>query len=267
MLTSTKDNIPKITRLNDCYVVSDFDRTLTVGNSKTSWALLSSTDFLPESYKREREAYYDYYRPIEIDTSLPFAYRLEKMNEWYRKHINLFVKYQLKEEFIKTSVSNHKTMAFREGAKEWLKFLYINHIPLIIISAGVGNFIEEFLQQEGCLYDNIYISSNMIKFENGLATGIENNVIHSLNKNEVSLPVDIKERLKDRKQVILLGDQYDDIRMVEEEKRSDTIRVGWLVEESNTSIFQKAFDIILSNDETYNTLGKKLFKNYEVKER
>ena len=262
MIQVIKPNFEPISDLSDCYVVSDFDRTLTVGNSKTSWSLLSDTHFLPEAYKEERQKYYDYYRPIEVDTSLPFTYRLDEMNSWYRKHIRLFVKYGLKESFIDTTVRDAKTMQFREGAKEFLIFLQKHQIPLIIISAGVGNFIESFLKQEDCYFDNIYISSNMIRFENGVAVGIHNNVIHSLNKNEVSLPEKIKAKLEGKNQIILLGDQFDDIRMVEEEKRAHTIRVGWLVEPQNEKVFKESFDFVLSNDESYQQLGKTLFKNY-----
>ncbi len=253
----------KIDTFDRLYVVTDFDRTLTVGNSKTSWSLLSDTSYLPESYKQERQAYYDYYRPIEVDTSLPFSYRLEEMKEWYHKHIELFVKYQLKEAFIKSTVKDANTMQFRPGAKEFLIFLHERHIPLIIISAGIGNFIASFLEQEECYFDNIYISSNQIKFENGIAVGVEDNIIHSLNKNEVSLPDAIKEKIKGRDQILLLGDQIEDTFMVEEEKRDHTLRVGFLLHPKDLETFKQYFDVVLENDTSYQELGNLLFKTYK----
>lgn len=255
----------KILPLNnkDVYVVADFDRTFTVGNSKTSWSLLASTDLLPKEYIEDRQLLYDKYRPIEIDTTMSFEYRLEQTKTWFKLHAELFVKYKLKEKFIQEIVRNKGIMKFRDGAKNFLKYLYENDIPLIIISAGVGNFIKEFLEKEGCYYSNIYISSNMLKFEEGIAIGVESNIIHSLNKNEVSLPNNIKKRLENRTKIILLGDQIDDIRMVSEDKREDTIRIGFLIDSNNRDIYEKHFDIVCEDSVSYDKIGGKLFENYK----
>ena len=39
------------------------------------------------------------------------------------------------------------------------------NVPVIIVSAGIKNVIEEFLITEKCYFDNIYILSNLIKFK------------------------------------------------------------------------------------------------------
>lgn len=247
----------------DVYVVADFDRTFTVGKSQTSWSLLASTDLLPKEYIEDRQALFDKYRPIEIDTTMPFEYRLEQTKIWFKLHAELFVKYKLKENFIQEIVRDKDIMKFRDGAKNFLKYLYENDIPLIIISAGVGNFIKAFLEKEECNYSNIYISSNMLKFENGVATGVENNIIHSLNKNEVSLPEGVKKSLENRSQIILLGDQIDDTRMVSEDKRENTIRIGFLIDSNNREVYEKHFDIVCEDKISYDMIGRKLFKNYK----
>ena len=64
-------------------------------------------------------------------------------------------------------------------AKRFMKFLSKKSIPLIIISAGIGIFIECFLKNNNCLYDNSYIFSNKIVFENDISVGVENTIIHS----------------------------------------------------------------------------------------
>ena len=221
MITYNKEKLEKINNWIDStiHVVTDFDRTITVGNSESSWSVLSKSNLVPEEYVKERQEFYNYYRPFEIDEALDYETKNKLMIEWWNKHINLFIKYKLKESVINDAARNLRVMSFREGAKEFLESMRDRNIPVIIISAGIGNFIEQFLIKNNCNFDNIYIIYNFIKFEDGIAVGVCENVIHSLNKNEVSLPDNIKELIKDRPNIILLGDSISDIKMVKEEDR------------------------------------------------
>ena len=144
-----KDEIRKFLPINDLsnlFVVADFDRTITNGNSKTSWSILSESSLVPKEYKNERQEFYNYYRPIEVDESLDYEYKASQMKEWYQKHIGLFVKYKITEEIFKNAATDLRIMEFRPGAKEFIKLLHDNNIPLIIISAGIGNFIETYFE-------------------------------------------------------------------------------------------------------------------------
>jgi len=219
-----------ITDFDDWYVVTDFDRTITNGHSMTSWSVLANSNLVSEDYIHDREALYRKYRPIEIDEGMDFFRRSELVKKWFLKHIQLFIKYQVKEELFLEVARNHQVMEFRRGAKDFFRFLNEHNIPVIIISAGIGNFIKLFLESNGCYYDNIYISSNMITFKSGVADSVEGNVIHSLNKNEVSLPDDIKNRLNKRKNVLLLGDQISDLKMVCDDVHDEVLKVGFVTE-------------------------------------
>ncbi len=238
------------------YVVADFDRTITNGSSKTSWSILSTSDLVPKEYKDERNALYEKYRPIELDESMDSVERNELVKEWFIKHIELFVKYKITEEIFEDAASNLRIMEFRKGAKDFIDFLHDNKIPLIIISAGIGNFIECFLKHNNCCYDNIYISSNKIIFKNGIASGVDKNIIHSLNKNEVSLPKEIKKMLNKRNNVILLGDQVSDLKMIDRNKHNEIITIGFLTKE-NTSIeiFNKSFDLVSTHGDYLEVLN------------
>ena len=190
-----KDKLP-IKNLNDIYILTDFDRTITNGNSKTSWSILASSNLVSPVYAKERQELYDKYRPVEIDETMDFEKRSNLVKEWFQKHAELFVKYKITKEVFDKAASDLRIMEFRPGAKEFLKFLHENSVPVIIISAGIGNFIETFLKLNDCYYDNIFISSNMIEFKNGIASKVGENIIHSLNKNEVSLPNEIKKQIE-----------------------------------------------------------------------
>lgn len=257
---TVKDLLP-IQNSNNLYVVADFDRTITNGSSKTSWSILANSDLVPQSYIQERQELYEKYRPIEIDTTLPTDFRMRMMKEWFQNHIELFVKYKISEEVFEKAATDLRIMEFRSGAQEFLSFLHQNHIPLIIISAGIGNFIETFLKRNHCYFDNIYVSSNKILFENGIANGIGKNIIHSLNKNEVSLPIEILKEIQTRKQVILLGDQVSDLNMVDKTLHDNVLTIGFAINDNKTLIenLKANFDIVCELDENYHTLKKLLF--------
>lgn len=245
--------------LNNIYVVADFDRTLTDENSQTSWAIMCQSKFVPPSYSEERHALYKIYRPIEIDETIDSETKMKAMKEWYEKHISLFIKYKMTEEIFNQTAADSNIMDFRPGAKEFIEFLHTNKIPLIIISAGVGNFIEEFLKRNNCYFDNVYVCSNTILFKNGVANGVGQNVIHSLNKNEVSLPPNILERLKNRNQVILLGDQVSDLRMVNKNTHHSVLTVGLYSFDYDINNLINNFDIVCEQNENYNDLKNLLF--------
>lgn len=264
-IKESKKYLLPIEDLSSYFVVADFDRTLTTGNSKTSWSILSSSDLVPEVYKKERDDLYNIYRPIEIDEDMDPIERSEKVKEWYKRHIELFVKYQLKEELFERAAMDLRVLEFRPYAKEFIEFLHKNDIPLIIISAGIGNFIESFLKKNGCYYDNIYVSSNIITFTDGVATGVKDNIIHSLNKNEVSLTMEIKAKIKDKRNVLLLGDQKGDLLMVDPKKHENVLSVAFLTDDTQEQkeIYKTAFDIVIDNNEDYKDLMNLIFGKKE----
>lgn len=241
---------------NNYYIVTDFDRTITAGDSESSWGTLSKSNSVPKEYVEERQKLYNKYRPIEIDLTLDYETKNKLMIEWWTNHINLFIKYKLKESIIKNTAQNPNMMKFRAGAQEFLKKMHDKNIPIIIISAGIGNFIKEFLIQNNVLYDNIYIVANFIKFENGIATGISNNIIHSLNKNAISIPNEVKDLIKDKENIVLLGDGIDDIKMVSEDKKDPTLKIGFLNAntEKDFNEYMKAFDVVGHNNASFNEL-------------
>lgn len=245
---------------NSIYVLADFDRTLTVGESKTSWSILAGSDLVPKEYVTERQEFYDYYRPFEIDETLDYETKSALMKEWWIKHINLFVKYAISEEVVNKAARDLRVMSFRKGAEEFLKSMHDRNIPVIIISAGIGNFIEQFLIKNNCYYDNIFIVSNMLKFENGIAVGVKDNIVHSFNKNEVSLPLEVQSYLSDRNNIILLGDGVSDTLMASEDKRECALKIGFLEEkvEENMQSFIDSYDVVCTDNTGFDDISKKL---------
>ncbi len=151
--------------------------------------------------------------------------------------------------------------SFREGASEFLDFLYKNEIPLVIMSsAGLGgDSISMYLKKQGKLYDNVHIVSNSYKWDSkGNAVGIKEPIIHVMNKDETAIQnYPVFGLIKNRKNVLLLGDSIGDIGMITNFGYSNLIKIGFLNEEvdKNLENYKENFDVILLNDTGFNYIN------------
>jgi 5'-nucleotidase len=238
------------------HVLSDFDRTITKGfvegqRSPTAISQFRNGGYLTADYAPRAFAYYDIYHPIEIDSNISHEEKTAKMAEWWNLHFDLLVECGLTKSVIQ-EVAAKKTLQFRDGALEFLDFLHEQKIPLVIMSAAPGDLIVEYLRQEGRLTDNIDIISNLFLFdETGKVTGVKKPIIHTLNKYEVVVKeFPIFEMVKDRKNVLLLGDGLDDVGMIDGFEYDNLIKVGFLNEnvEENMEAFKKLYDVIILGD-------------------
>ena len=238
------------------HVLSDFDRTITKGfvegqRSPTAISQFRNGGYLTADYAPRAFALYDIYHPIEIDPNIPRAEKAAKMDDWWNKHFDLLVECGLTKSVIE-EVAAKKTLQFRDGALKFLDFLFEQKIPLVIMSAAPGDLIVKYLEQEGRLYENIDIISNLFLFdESGKVTGVKKPIIHTLNKYEVVVKeFPIFETVKDRKNVLLLGDGLDDVGMIDGFEYDNLLKIGFLNEnvEENMEIFKKLYDVIILGD-------------------
>ncbi len=217
---------------------------------------------LSNEFKEKLGQYYKYYGAIEINYNIDQETKEKYMIEWYEKCMNLYYEYGLTKEKLEKSIKESK-LIFREGAKEFIEKTKENNIPLIILSAGIGNVIEEFFKINNCYFNNIYIISNFIKFdENGNMKKFEDNMIHSLNKTiEGHLSQKCKNEIKDRKSGILMGDLIDDKKMADKNNIDNIVTVGFLNNEENLELYNKNFDVVLTkNNANFEQIEKLLFK-------
>lgn len=232
-------------------IVMDYDRTVTRGDSNTTWGILSSTNILPPEYRSDRMGIFNYYRPIEVDSHIDEMIKMVAMDDWYHKHIELLKKYRLNKKQIIDLFKEPDTMILRDGFIEFYKYLNDKDISIQIISAGIANFIEEFLKKNKCLSDNVIIKGNYLDFdEEGIVRGIKGTCVHSLNKNEIAYQV------IDKKYVIVIGDQVSDIRMVEGIDRRKVIAIGFINKDNIGDLeeFKDFFDMVLTDDESFQVI-------------
>jgi len=144
-----------------------------------------------------------------------------------------------------------------------------HHIPLLIFSSGIGDVIVGTLKNQNesnikspidqhKIHSNIHIISNFMKWSpDGKLIGFQGKPIHSLNKNEHSIPTN-SEYFKDvskRANAILMGDSLSDLQMSEGLKHDVILKIGFLnlwkeAEQDKLKAYMDSFDIVLVNDDT-----------------
>ena len=239
---------------SNTYIVMDFDKTITTGNSLDSWAVAGN--LLNEDLKNDMEKLYEKYRPIEIDYTITVEEKRKAMIEWYESCMNLYPKYNLTQnKMIESVVKNikDKKLVFRNGVEEFFIKAKTKNIPIIILSAGIGNVIKEALKQYNCYFNNIYIIGNFIEFDqSGNIKKFDNyKILHTLNKNmKEKLQKEEIEKTKNKKYKILIGDLKEDENMVDKNEWNSTIKIGILNDKMKNAleVYKNTFDVVLTDE-------------------
>jgi HAD superfamily hydrolase (TIGR01544 family) len=230
------------------FVVADFDKTFTTWDWATSWYMLAKSGLVGRDYEEKRKQLYEYYRPFELNNQLSFEERNEKMNEWRFKHLSLLIEYKVQREQI-TNVTK-EYMEFREWVKEFFANAKQHNIPIIIVSAWIGNFIEEFLQFQGIDMSNVAIESNFLLYdEHGNVIGMDKtHIIQPLNKNQHILTQKSLNLVWIRKNALVLWDGTGDLRMIDLFDVESYISIWLLNSETSPEYFDNSwFDIVSTN--------------------
>ncbi len=228
-------------------VVSDWDRTLTKartedGQDATSYSAIAHGAYLGEAYRVEMDRLYARYRPIEISQTISHREKQKAMRDWWMAALAMMQKYGLTEEVIE-DIAIRDFMRLRDGSIDLFKILADREIPLLILSAGIGNVIAKYLKVRALLTSNVAITANKLIFDtHGAVAGFCEPVIHSFNKaRHASVP---------RSCVLLIGDTIEDAQMVNDTQANCIIRVGFLNEsvEENSATYLRAYDVVICND-------------------
>jgi 5'-nucleotidase len=249
------------------HILSDFDRTLTKAflNGEAMPAIISvlrNENYLSEEYSEKAKALANYYHPIELDPNISFSEKKEKMSEWWNKHFDLLIKSGLNKKNL-DRVINEGKVEFREEAEEFLDLLNEEQIPLVIISSsGIGDLIPMYLKKHGKMHNNIHIIANLYKWDKqGKAIGIQSSIIHVFNKDETILrKFSFYDKIKERKNILLLGDSLGDVGMLSGAEYDCVIKIGFLNEKikENLEQYKKAFDVIITDDGDFSFVNKLL---------
>jgi len=255
--------------LEKFFVLSDFDGTLTkvfYREKKRSSliSILRSEKYLGENYSQKANALYEKYHSIEINPKVPLKNKNEKMEEWWRTHYKLLKEFGLKKSHLKRIIVSEK-INLREKSNTFFNLLKEKSVPLIIFSSGgLGvNLILMFLKKEEKLFDNVFLVGNVLKWDKkGKFIGIKEPVIHSLNKKGKIIKKfpEIFEKIKKRQNVLILGNDIEDLLMIEGLNIKNSIKIGFLNNKTKESLknYKKYFDILILNDGTMQAVNEVL---------
>lgn len=241
------------------HVLADFDRTLTTaffeGKSRPSLiSVLRSENYLTQEYSDKAYALFDHFHPIEIDPNISLEEKKVHMTQWWQQHLSLLVDSKLHRSHIEKVVESG-IIELREGVISFLAYLEKHHIPLVIISAnGLGtDSIKMYLEKQGLLTKNVHILSNEFYWdEAGVASGYDERVIHTFNKDETVLHdfPEIFEEIKQKPNVILLWDSLWDPGMVTGFEYENLVKIWFLNEYEETLLdsYKAHYDVVLTGD-------------------
>lgn len=241
------------------HVVADFDRTLTkaFNGKQHRWSLISvlyEDGYLSEEYQKTAQGYFDHYHPIEVDPNIPFEEKKQAMEEWWVKHKQLLIAEWLTKEHIYDAMET-QNVQLRDGFEEFFAFLNSNTIPLVILSAGgLGTIsIEKYLENNAVLTDNIHILGNeFIWNEEWVAIDFKQPVIHSYNKDETVIQSfsEVYTEVKERKNVILLGDSPEDVKMIHGFEYDVLLKIWFLNKDvdNNMDLYKERYDVVIAHD-------------------
>lgn len=250
------------------HILADFDRTLTKcfseGNKITgSFARIRQGNYLGEDYVNEAQDMFEFYHPIELDQKKDKNFKKESMVEWWKKHLLLLIKNKISKKIF-GQVVKEDPLIFREGYEIFFSLLKSNKIPLVIISAGLGDLVFFHLKEKSILTNTFILSNFFIFNKKGIAEKIKPPIIHSFNKDETIIRdfPEVFSKVKERKNVILLGDGPEDVGMIEGFDYDNLLKIGFLNEniKENIEEFKKVFDVIITNDGSFDFINKFLLE-------
>jgi len=245
------------------HILTDFDKTLTdpgeINGKKISSTIsqIRAGGYLGEEYSKLSYELFDKYSPLEHDQSISKEERSQKMAEWYSLHHKILVKYGLNKAIL-DDIMEKSHSHLKNGVADFIISTNKKQIPIIIMSAGPAYMIQKQLELENLMLDNVHIVANFYEFDkDGYMTGTLGQLIHSANKYETAVKnFDFYNKIRERTNVIQIGDVIDDIGMAQGFEYKNLLSIGFCYKEQNRAEFEKVFDLVLDGADGFEKINK-----------
>lgn len=268
-------------------IITDFDYTLTRqykpdgSRMPSSFCLLNMCPSLPAECRAESLRLVQRFRPIEIDPQLSNETKTAAMLEWWRLSSALHRGFRLlRSEIAAAAQTFQEPDCLRSGTRELFGALRDADVPVLVLSAGLGDSAQAILEATGVCHANVQVLGNRLLYgdDEWLEGFDERRKIHAFNKNEHALEdsdPDGYRRVHDRGNALVMGDSLGDAEMASGCAESGSVlKIGFLYEhvseevcgksfaglfyeraiffqvEANLPAYMERFDIVLVDDQT-----------------
>jgi hypothetical protein len=124
-------------------IVTDFDSTLTDPNGWSSWCVIERRPELSDEFRQGIINLANHFAPFELDPKLSLSEKQDKMELWRQGAIEVLLKERIEwDMYKKIANESSKFITFRPNVKELFELIYKLDIPMVIFSAGIGDFID-----------------------------------------------------------------------------------------------------------------------------
>jgi len=245
--------------------IVDFDYTLTRAHKDgvpvhCSWGVLENYEKMGAEYFEAVDKLRKKYYPMELDLSMPLKEKIPKMVEWYTNANRLLTQANVNKDWYPDMVQK-STCELRDDTDTLMNKLDQQGVPFLILSAGLGDLINEILKHFQLLKSNVKVVSNFCEYdEAGVVSGLKDPMIHMFNKSEASVH---DPELKDRHNIVLIGDSLGDLKMADGvEDTNVVLSIGFLnpksgkdgkkpeISEDALKLYTDKFDVVLVDDQT-----------------
>ncbi len=236
--------------------VVDFDYTLTRAHKNgkhvdNSWGIVENSSLLPKSYTDKTNVLKAKYLKYELDPTMSVEEKIPYIVEWYTLGNELLKESRFNRAFLPKMVGA-SSVEFREDTDRMFKSLHEADVPVMILSAGLGDLVVETLEHFELNTENVNTVSNFLAYdEEGFVKGIDGAMIHVFNKNECNAHEESKHDERDH--VVLMGDSLGDLQMSHGIKDMNALlKIGFLNSptDKKLDVYKDAYDIVLLDDQT-----------------
>jgi len=227
-------------RAEHLLVITDFDATLTTGDSQQCHDLCAESPIMSTDFRDKFAPLLDWAANPDIDGV-----------EWWDRAHALMVRYGCPKRQLIPRIVREAKMTPRPGSLELLKRLEELDIPVLIVSAGLSDIIEEFLRQHGALSENVTVCSNRLNYAADMSpkTVSPEPPITSFTKQYAyASSSSFFEQHAARKTLLVLGDSVTDVDASKNVPYDHCLSVGFLNSRPDGMAHAKAFDAVVLGD-------------------
>jgi 5'-nucleotidase len=225
----------------DLLLITDFDATLTTGDSEQCHDIVGSSKVMSDAFLAEFAPLLDWTSNAAIDGV-----------EWWDRAHELMIEHGMPRRALIPRLVREAKTRFRPGALEMLKQLELANVPVLIVSAGLADVIEEFLRQYGAFSENVTICSNRLNYSADSApkSVSPSPPITSFTKEYAySSASSFFAQHKTRRGIIQLGDSLTDVDPAKKVPYDQLLSVGFLNARPDGRKHAETFDAVVIGNE------------------